>query len=93
MNILETIGIGAPICNVINAHSNYVNATRVYVWNGDPQHVIIDAIISYFTINHILKIIEIELVSSKMLCLLNYFILPCVRSAVIGVLRETSKSA
>ena len=39
VNIAEAIRIGAPTCEV-NAHLNYVNATGIDVWNGDPEHVI-----------------------------------------------------
>ena len=50
VNIAEAILIGAPICDV-NARLNYVTATGIYVWNGDPEHVI-DVILD-FTKPHI----------------------------------------
>ena len=39
VNIVKAIHNGAPTC-VVNAHLNYVTATRIDVWNGDPEHVI-----------------------------------------------------
>ena len=39
MNMAESIRIGPPTCNV-NVHLNYVTATGIDVWNGDPEHVI-----------------------------------------------------
>jgi hypothetical protein len=37
--IAEVVRIGAPTCDV-NSHLNYVTATGINVWNGDPGHVI-----------------------------------------------------
>ena len=42
----DAIRIGAPTCDV-NSHQNYVNASRLYVWNSDHKHVI--DVIPYFT--------------------------------------------
>ncbi len=39
VNIAEAIRIGAPTCDD-NAHLNYVTATSIDVWNGDPEHVL-----------------------------------------------------
>jgi hypothetical protein len=39
VNIAEAVRIVAPTCDV-NAHVNYVTATGIDVWNGDPEHVI-----------------------------------------------------
>jgi hypothetical protein len=39
VNAAEDVEIGAPTCDV-NAHLNYVTATGIDVWNGDPEHVI-----------------------------------------------------
>ncbi len=47
----------------VNAHLNYVTATGINVWNGDPEHVI-DAI--PILLNRILKISGIKLVILKM---------------------------
>jgi hypothetical protein len=47
VNITEAVRIGAPTCDV-NAHLNYVTATGIDAWNGDPEHVI-DVIPSDFT--------------------------------------------
>ena len=46
VNIAKAARIGAPTCDV-NAHLNYVAATGIDVWNGDPKHVI--DVITYFT--------------------------------------------
>ena len=39
-NIAQSIRIGAPTCNVINAHLNFVTVTEICVWNGNPEQVI-----------------------------------------------------
>ncbi len=36
----ESIRIGASACDINNAHLNYVVATGINMWNGDPEHVI-----------------------------------------------------
>ena len=82
VNIDETVRIGASTCDA-NARLNYVITTRIYVWNGDPEHMIY--VISYFT-KHTLKISGIKFANLKMLWLIKHFILPFVHVAVIGVL-------
>ncbi len=39
VNVAEAFRIDTPTCDV-NAHLNYVVATGMDVWNGDPEHVI-----------------------------------------------------
>ena len=48
--MVEAIRIGAPTCDV-NACLNYVIATGIDVWNGDPEHVI--EVIPYLTLPYI----------------------------------------
>jgi len=46
VNISEAVRIGVATCDV-NAHLNYVTATRIDAWNGDLEHVI--GVIPIFT--------------------------------------------
>jgi hypothetical protein len=61
VNISEAIRIGATTYKV-NALQSYVIATGIYMWNGDPEHVI--GVIPHFTKANI-EIISVESSSSS----------------------------
>jgi hypothetical protein len=87
VNIAQVVRIGAPTCDV-NVHLNYITATGIDVWNGDPEHVI--DVIPYFTKPDI-EVTGIKLVSSKMPWLLKFSMLPCARVVFTGVLTKIGK--